>query len=123
MDILKEIVAIDQEAQDFGFTWSHPSQLLAQIISECHEIEQEIQQGSPPVALQAELGDLMHATLSLCLYCGFDPQTTLTNSAEKFKRRFSMVKLLVQQSGLENLHQQPMEVLTNFWDQAKRANT
>ena len=117
MEILDNIKKLDTQATTFGFQWSKASEIIDQIISECREIEQELQDS--PEKLQEELGDLIHATLSLCLFCGFDPKDTLEKSVLKFQKRFEAVKKITRESGLENLQNQPMEKLMEIWQKAK----
>ena len=121
MDVLEKVVHIDKEATDFGFKWSHYSELIHQIKSECEEIQADIEANQPPEKIQEELGDLIHATLSFCLFMGFDPKATLDLSLTKFSKRFEMVKTLAKETGLKTLENQPMDVLMTFWEKAKES--
>ena len=118
MNILKKLVESDKQANHFGFKWSHYSELFEQIASECLEIQKELEDPNP-TRLQEEIGDLIHATISLCLFCGFDPEQTLQASLQKFTQRFEQVKRLALEAGYTSLNDQPMSVLTHFWKQAK----
>ena len=121
MDVLDKIVQIDKEATEFGFKWSHHSELIHQIKSECEEIQDDIHMNQSQEKIQEEMGDLIHATLSFCLFMGFDPKATLALSLAKFSKRFEMVKTLANDTGLITLENQPMDVLMSIWEKAKEA--
>lgn len=69
--------------------------------------------------LQEEIGDLLHAAFSLCVFCGFSPEITLNNTLDKFEKRLSLVKILAQQQGLQTLKGRSFDELMVFWDEAK----
>lgn len=117
----EKLAHLEEEADDFGFMWHHPFQILEQIVSECDEIKQDLEQKGDREHLQEEIGDLIHAAFSLCLFCKFDAQETLDKSIHKFEKRFNELKKLTHESGRENLQGQPVEVLMDFWNQAKRS--
>ncbi|MBA3535347.1 MAG: nucleoside triphosphate hydrolase [Tatlockia sp.] len=118
MKILEKIVALENEAAEFGFEWETAEQIMEQIQSECREISEHL--GTENRSdLQEEIGDLMHAVFSLCVFCKFDPQETLKQTAEKFERRLSEVKVITHEKKLENLREKPFDELMAIWRQAK----
>lgn len=119
MDIFKRLAAIEKQADDFGFMWSNTAQIFEQIQSECVEIKDSLLQSGDRHHLQEEMGDLIHAVFSLCLFMKFDPEETCLKSVEKFERRFAELKRLAHAAGFETLKGQPVEVLMHFWRQAK----
>ena len=70
--------------------------------------------------LQEEIGDLMHAVFSLCVFCQFDAEKTLEQSVNKFKHRLEAVKTLALEQGITNLSGYTFDELMNFWNQAKK---
>ena len=120
-DILEEVVILEKEAREFGFHWSHYEQLIQQVQSECEEIKEVIEEPGKRVELQEELGDLMHVALCFCIFCEFSPEKTLELALSKFRRRFEEVVKLARSDGLLSLEGQPMDVLMNYWRQAKRS--
>jgi uncharacterized protein YabN with tetrapyrrole methylase and pyrophosphatase domain len=118
MTILTKLISLEYAAADFGFQWETAEQIIEQARSELHEIE-EILHDSNRERLQEEIGDLMHAVFSLCVFCQFDPNETLRNSVEKFERRFNEVKLLALKQGLNTLQGQNFDTLMEFWEKAK----
>lgn len=120
MDILNKLTALEKNASAFGFKWENPQQILAQVRSEISEIEIHLQDHDAN-KLQEEIGDLLHAVFSLCVFCQFDPQDTLTNSINKFKQRFNKVQELAYSQGLSTLNGKSFEELMLIWDSAKKA--
>lgn len=119
MNIFKKITAIEKQADDFGFMWSDTAQIFEQIQSECEEIKDNLAQLGDRHHLQEEIGDLIHAVFSLCLFMKFDLEETCLKSIEKFERRFAELKRLADAAGFETLKGQPVDVLMHFWMQAK----
>lgn len=118
-ELLKRIEEQEIEAREFGFYWENINQLIEQIQSECLEV-QEAWQKNDRSHLQEEIGDLLLAAISLAIFCGLDPQETLLKSSEKFQKRYKTVVKLAQTDGYHNLHQQPSELLMNYWKRAKQ---
>lgn len=121
-DLFEKITLQEKEALKFGFYWESVEQLLNQIESECEEIKTAWQKKDYP-NLKEEIGDLISATISLCIFLKLDPLETLKESVEKFQIRYDTLVALVQKDGLENLVGKPMDVLMHYWDQAKQKNT
>lgn len=122
MNALKKLTALENEADHFGFKWEKVEQIMAQIQSEYTEITAHLDQLDHPLSkqkLQEEIGDLLHAVFSLCVFCKFDPQETLEKSIKKFERRLTAVKQIASQQGLTSLQNHSFDELMSFWKQAK----
>lgn len=123
MSVLKNIIDMEIKADNFGFRWENPFQILDQIESECREIRDELQinkESTQELKIQEEIGDLMHAVFSLCHFCGFDPEQTLKNTTEKFSRRLEAVKKISNESGLDSLNGKSFDELMSIWEKAKK---
>jgi uncharacterized protein YabN with tetrapyrrole methylase and pyrophosphatase domain len=123
MDILKKLTALENAADHFGFKWEYAEQIMVQIKNECVEVSDHLKDYANPAVktkLQEEIGDLMHAVFSLCVFCQLDAQETLANSVTKFERRFNAVKELAREQGLKDLQGRSFEELMLFWDRAKQ---
>lgn len=124
MNIFNQFIKVENEAKEFGFCWRDQEYILNQIKSEILEVEELLHQENPSEELlQAEIGDLMHAIISLSLYRNFDPKTILEKSITKFYTRFGAVKELVKQEGLDNLKNCPHDKLFDYWNKAKNKNS
>ncbi|MFC3908054.1 MazG nucleotide pyrophosphohydrolase domain-containing protein [Legionella dresdenensis] len=122
MNLLDKVVKLENEAAAFGFCWENAEQIMAQIQSEFFEIKEHIDQPIPQInqeELQAEIGDLLHAVFSLCVFCKFSPSETLSQTLNKFERRLNAVKAIAQEQGYTDLNGHPFEKLMVVWDQAK----
>jgi uncharacterized protein YabN with tetrapyrrole methylase and pyrophosphatase domain len=120
MTIFKRFTSIEKEADDFGFMWTNTDQIFEQIQSECEEIKDNLSRFGDRQHLQEEMGDLIHAVFSLCLFMKFDPEETCLKSIDKFEERFEKLKRLAHATGFETLKGQPADVLMHFWEQAKQ---
>jgi len=121
MDVLKKVLELEKEADEFGFQWNTHDQLFEQIESECKEVKAELDQSANRQKLQEEIGDLIHATLSLCVFCGFDPKETLELSTRKLEKRLNEVMTKAKEKGFQDLKGQPFDVLMEFWNEAKKS--
>jgi diguanylate cyclase (GGDEF)-like protein len=124
MDVLNKLTNLEKQAAEFGFKWELTTQIMQQIQSEVAEIEVHLKDGDQE-KLQEEIGDLLHAVFSLCVFCGFDPEETLANSVNKFERRFEAIQELATEKGLSTLNGMSFQELMMMWDKAKEltANT
>lgn len=118
MDLLEKIVTLEVDAAEFGFQWENTAQIMHQIQNECAEVQEHLAT-SNPLGLQEEIGDLLHAVFSLCVFCKLSPQKTLAETLEKFERRLNSVKEQAQEQGFTNLKGQSFDSLMAFWDRAK----
>lgn len=121
MNIVDKLVSLENEASAFGFKWETPDQILAQIQSEVSEIDVHLKDGDRK-KLQEEIGDLMHAVFSLCVFCQFDAEETLENSVKKFQRRFKAVQQLAADRGWSTLNGKSFDELMVLWGEAKQSN-
>ena len=122
MDLLEKIVSLEESASEFGFRWDTADQIMNQIESECEEIKEHLNHELPQndkIALQEEIGDLLHAVFSLCVFSGFSPRITLGQSLTKFERRLRAVKLVAEERGLTNLDGKTFDELMQIWNRAK----
>lgn len=122
MNVLKKLTSLEKEAESFGFKWDNTHQIMTQIKSECDEIDEHISHitDDNKIKLQEEIGDLMHAVFSLCIFCEFDAKETLTKSVDKFDRRLNAVKTIAQENGIATLNGYAFDELMKFWNQAKK---
>lgn len=119
MTIFKKLSILEKEASDFGFAWETTEQLTSQIQSELTEIKAHFNDQNKS-KLQEEIGDLLHAAFSLCIFCGLDAEQTLKDSVTKFERRFLSVKQLAAKDNLHTLKGKNFKELMLYWDQAKK---
>lgn len=122
MHLLDKAVLLEKEASDFGFEWENHEQIMAQIRSECQEIHEQLTPETRAInqqALQEEIGDLLHAAFSLCVFCNFSPKDTLEKTLNKFERRLHAVKAIAAEQGLDTLKGHTFDALMDVWQEAK----
>ena len=122
MDALKKVLELELDAEQFGFRWDNTTQIMEQIETECSEISEHLNHDKADYnqdALQEEIGDLLHAAFSLCVYCKFNPKETLTKALDKFERRMNAVKSIAYSEGLDNVDGLAFDKLMMFWAKAK----
>lgn len=119
MSILKELINLEKDARSFGFDWSDYDMILEQVIDECREIKEAIDDDEPPERVQEEIGDLLHTAISLCIFSGFEVEETLTKTTEKFEKRMKAIKMLTEKHNLPNLQGQSTEFMLKLWKEAK----
>jgi uncharacterized protein YabN with tetrapyrrole methylase and pyrophosphatase domain len=122
MDLLDKIQKLDQEAAEFGFRWENAQQIMDQIQSEWLEVHEHLSPTLQPQSredLQEEIGDLLHAVFSLCVFCKLNPKETLQKTVLKFEKRLNAVKKLTPEQGLTTLDGLSFDELMRIWEKAK----
>ncbi|HAU1796536.1 TPA: nucleotide pyrophosphohydrolase [Legionella pneumophila] len=119
MAIFEEIEQLEQEAAAFGLQWETKEQIMTQIRNECLEIEEHLHFPEQRDALQDEIGDLLHAVFSLCVFSNFSPELTLRKSLDKFEHRLNAMKDIAKEQGLSHLREKSFDELMQYWQQAK----
>ena len=119
MAIFEEIERLEKEAAVFGLQWETKDQIMTQIRNECVEIEEHLHSSEQRDALQDEIGDLLHAVFSLCVFCNLSPELTLRKSLDKFEHRLNAIKDIAKEQGLTHLRGKSFDELMQYWEQAK----
>ncbi len=120
MDALVTMIQLEKDARKFGFDWPDQDMVIEQTISECQEVATDIQNNASKAKIQEEVGDVLHAAISLCLYLGYDIEDTLSKTNQKFATRMHHLKALARQRGHDNLRGQPIEFMLKLWHEAKQ---
>lgn len=119
-DLLQRTVELNKMAKDFGFVWDNPHQLLHKIQEEYHEVLEVIDDPQQRSRLKDELGDLLHAVLSLSMVCELSPQQVLQGALAKVKKRFDMMVDIARAEGHQDFKRNlSMEAKLAYWWRAK----
>ena len=122
-NVIKKIVTSEMKAKEYGFYWRDYATVMDQVRSECDEVDELIiDPTSSRERLKEEMGDLLHAVFSLCIYCELDPELTLNNSLNKFEERYKLTKHFAKEDGHHNLHGKTTEEMMIYWNKAKRSD-
>jgi NTP pyrophosphatase (non-canonical NTP hydrolase) len=73
---LHDLLFLEKDAREFGFEWPNEAMIIEQVIDECKEIKEAIEKKERHERIQEEMGDLLHSTISLCDFAGFDLNET-----------------------------------------------
>lgn len=116
---LQDLILLEKDAQAYGFDWADYDMILDQVIDECREIKEAIEDNEPKERVQEEIGDLLHTAIALCVFSKFDVEETLELISEKFSKRMKAVKMLTKEHNLSNLQGQSVEFMLKLWREAK----
>jgi nucleoside triphosphate diphosphatase len=120
---LMRAIKLQNRAKRVGFDWDDVSPVFDKIRDEIDELEAATRQlGSSDQARQdqeAELGDVLFAITNLARHLGHDPEVALTNSNNKFVRRFNFIEKRLAAEG-KTLQETSLERMEELWDASKR---
>ncbi len=119
MSPLEKLITLERQAILMGFDWPNTETIIDQALSECDEIKRTIQRDEGRKRLQEEVGDLLHAVVSLCVFEGFDFEQTLSQVNKKFGARLEALQKIAARRGLATLKGHPFDFLLELWEEAK----
>lgn len=122
-DVIKKIIDLEKQAKEYGFYWPDSKSVMKQIKSEYDEVSELLfddYSASLNEDLAEEIGDLLHAVFSLCIFFNFNPDEILDNSVNKFKKRFDLTKKIALEDGHVDMRGKNIQVMMKYWDKAKK---
>lgn len=119
---LDNLIASENNAREFGFEWPTQAMIIEWIVSEGNEVLDAIKHNESPARIQEEIGDLLHAAVSLCMFSGFDVEDTMDKTTRKFDLRMQHLKAISKERGLDTLRGQSVEFMLELWREAKIAS-
>ncbi len=119
MSMLRKLIELEKDARAFGFDWPDQYAILKQIIDECQEVRSDIEAKCSDKKIQEEIGDLIHAVISLCIFSGYDVEQTIDKVNAKFSKRMTLLKELAKKHGLSTLKGKSVPFMLELWSQAK----
>lgn len=109
---------IQEKARNVGFEWDDASGAWEKLLEEIAELKVELETGNHDLA-EAELGDLLFATINVARMNGLSPDNALERTNQKFIRRFNYVEEKALAAG-HNLKDMTLEEMDALWDEAKQ---
>jgi ATP diphosphatase len=91
---------LQQRAAGTGFEWPEPGPVLEKLIEEVEEVRAEFAQGSDPLRLRDEVGDVLFVAVNLARLAGVDFAQALDHANAKFERRFRRMEQLAAADGV-----------------------
>lgn len=116
---LARALKLGRRAARAGFDWPDAAGVRRKLDEELDELDAAVGGGSPPKAVEAELGDVLLAVANYARHLGLDPETALRRSNDRFVKRFQHLEQRLAESGLSGEAAGP-ERLDGWWEEAKR---
>jgi uncharacterized protein YabN with tetrapyrrole methylase and pyrophosphatase domain len=120
MQPIEKLAKLDLDIRNFGFNWPNYHMVLEQIINECQEVKEVIEQNQGLNRLQEEIGDVIHAAISLCSYAKFNSNETILKTCEKFQQRCNALKIIALEHGLSDFNGLEINKQLELWNLAKQ---
>ena len=108
---------LGEKAAHVHFDWSHPAEVLDKVDEELAELRAAMAAGETP-AIEAELGDLLHALASLGRHLGLHAEDALQRASDRFVRRFRELEEHVAAGG-RDIHRLSPPELEAIWAEVK----
>ncbi len=100
-----------------GFDWPDVAGCRAKVAEELAEIDEAIASGDAQ-RIEAELGDLLFATVSLARKLDVDAEGALARASDSFRRRFEYIEDRLHADG-RTPRQSDLEEMDRLWNEAK----
>ena len=141
MPSMLKAFAMQDKARGVGFDWEEKSQVWDKVQEEMAEVRTELDAmeaapGEAPASVwgptedsseefkaaydraEAEMGDLIFATVNAARLYGINPDTALARACEKFRRRFTYLEEQTIRKG-RSLRDLTLSEMDAIWDEAK----
>ena len=112
---------VGKRASKAGMDFHNAQDAFACVQAE-HDELQSAMDSQNPEQIKEELGDLLFSCVNTARKLGIDAEQALSESTEKFIRRFTETEQLVIKDG-KNMPDLPVEILDTYWNQAKANQT
>jgi XTP/dITP diphosphohydrolase/tetrapyrrole methylase family protein/MazG family protein len=111
---------LQKKAAKTGFDWPSPEPVMAKVREEVEEVAAEIASGNGE-RLGAEIGDLLFSVVNLARHHGFDAETVLAETNDRFVKRFHGVEEVLRSQG-KSLAEATLDEMDAAWDSVKAAD-
>lgn len=108
---------MQEKAARIGFDWKDAEAAWAKVAEEVREVEEALRQGNR-ARLHEELGDLLFTIVNVGRLLGLDAEGCLRESAEKFRRRFTLMETDLVSRG-KSLTDSSLEQMDESWEAVK----
>ncbi len=109
---------VQHRAAKAGFDYTGCDWAMRDLESELSELKEAVGEGDQ-AHIEEELGDLLFSAVNVARFVKADPEHALTNSCEKFIRRFEQVETLARKRGID-MKTTPIEELDRLWKEIKQ---
>jgi tetrapyrrole methylase family protein/MazG family protein len=109
---------MQEKAASVGFDWPDVEPAVAKVKEEIHEFIDAFQQKDIE-EMQDELGDMLFSIVNISRKLGFDTESALRRTINKFDRRFRQVEEYYRKND-KNMLDASLEQLDEIWEIAKK---
>jgi len=114
---LKRAQKITTIASDAGFDWPDADNVLKKMREELREFSAALKSGNRK-KIDEELGDVIFTAVNLSRFAGVDAETALTQTTNKFLRRFSFIEKRLSAQG-KSLNEATLKEMDKIWNESK----
>lgn len=112
-------LSVAQEYQEraarVGFDWKE----IPEVVKKVEEELTEVKQAKTEQGLEEELGDLLFAVVNLVRWNGFDAESALRITNDKFRNRFEYIEKYISTKG-KSFSDFTLSEMDTLWEQAKK---
>jgi MazG family protein len=119
MPALLRALRVGEKAAHLGLDWPDVQGPRDKLAEELSELEEAVRTGDR-TEVEAELGDVLFAVVSLGRKLGVDPEAALRGTIDRFGARVRNVEQVTKQRGVDPATLSPEE-LDGLWKQAKES--
>ena len=108
---------VQQKAAQAGFDWDNTDDVFKKVLEETGNLE-EVYKSKNVSRIKDEIGDILFSIVNLARFLKVQPELALSETINKFIKRFEYVERMVTQAG-KKMEEMRLSELDHFWDQAK----
>ncbi len=126
-DILKDIpksfpsllraLKLQEKVKKVGFDFENIDDTIEKVKEELEEVLSAYKNGNSQ-QVEEEIGDLLFSIVNFTRFLKLNPEICLTNTTEKFIKRFEYIETKVLKSG-RDIKKASLEEMNNLWEESK----
>ncbi|WP_299335761.1 nucleoside triphosphate pyrophosphohydrolase [uncultured Psychroserpens sp.] len=109
---------IQDKVAGVGFDWEQPYQVLAKVVEELGELEDEVNAGDMD-KIENEFGDVLFSMINFARFLKIDPESALERTNKKFIKRFQYLEQKSKDLD-KSLSEMTLAEMDVFWEEAKK---
>ncbi|KMT22049.1 nucleoside triphosphate pyrophosphohydrolase [Clostridium cylindrosporum] len=114
---LMRALKLQEKVKKVGFEFPHIEDTISKIQEEFEEVLKAHKNGNNK-ELEEEIGDLLFSVVNFSRFLSINPEICLTNTIEKFIKRFEYIENKVLESG-KTLNEATLGEMDRLWNEAK----
>jgi len=106
-----------RRAQEVGFDWEHPEDVIHKLEEEVEELTEAMKKKDPQ-GMEDEVGDILFTVVNISRFLGVNPELALRKTNRKFSRRFRHMEKSTVRSG-RSFRTMTIDEMERLWQNAK----